>query len=76
MTAPEGIVCDPILAKTPSAMNDRSGRLLFLMAAHDHVRRGASRMNVTLASPFLLRCDARPVTGSSSAEAKVANYRK
>ena len=28
MTAPEDIVRDPMLAKTPSAMNDPSGRLL------------------------------------------------
>lgn len=45
MSAPEGIACDPMLAKTPSVMNDPNGRLLRLMAAHEHARRSASRVN-------------------------------
>ena len=71
ITAPEDIVRDPMLAKTPSAMNDLSGRLLH------HARRSASRMNFTLGSPFLLRYDAGPVTDSSNAGAtKVADLRE
>ncbi len=77
LTAPEGIVRDPMLVKTPSAMNDPSGRLQCLIAAHVHARRSASRMNFTLGSPFLLRCDAGPVTDPSSAGAmKVADLRE
>ncbi len=67
-TPQEGIVCDPMLAKTPSAMNNRNGRLLLLIAAHEHAGRSASRMNFALDPPFLARCDAGPVTDPRAPE--------
>ncbi len=68
--APEGIGCDVMLAKTPGETNDANGRLLRLMAPHEHARRNASRVNFAPGTPFLARCDAGPATNPRSLEGR------